>query len=150
MSSKETRLYNIFFPIWMILLIPTAWMVALPINFIVDSIVILISMRAMKIANKKTLYKKSILKVWIFGFIADIIGALCIFGAMYFFKLDIRGDELFLTIPALLISAIFIFIFNYAISFKSYEKGTRLRMAMHLAIFTAPYTFLIPLNWIYY
>ncbi len=150
MKNKETRLYNIFFPIWMILLMPTAWILALPINFVVDSIVILISMRAMRIADKKTLYKKSILKVWIFGFVADIIGALCILGAMYFFRLDIRGDELFLTIPALLVAAIFIFIFNYAISFKSYEKGTRLRMALNLAIFTAPYTFLIPLNWIYY
>ena len=150
MKNKDIRLYNILFPIWMILLIPTAWLVILPGNFIVDSIVLLLAMRGMKIPYKKKMYGHTIFKVWIFGFIADIIGALVILGAMTLFELNIQGDELYLTLPATLIAALFIFIFNYKISFKDYDKKIKIKMALIFAIFTAPYTFLIPLSWIYF
>ena len=147
MKNKEIRFYNILFPIWMLMLIPTAWIAVLPINFIVDSLVILITMKAIGVKYKGKMYRKSILKVWIFGFVADMIGAGALLGAMY---ADIfRGDEIYLTLPAMLIAALFIFIFNYKISFKEYDKATRLKMAINLAIFTAPYTFLIPISWIY-
>ena len=149
-NGKEMKLYNILFPIWLILLIPTAWLVVLPVNFIVDSVVLLIAMRAMNILHRKNMYKKTILKIWIFGFLSDIIGALAIFGAMALFELNIQGDEPILTIPATLIAAIFIFIFNYKISFKGYDKKIGFKMALTFAIATAPYTFLIPLSWIYY
>lgn len=147
MKNKEIRFYNILFPIWMLMLIPTAWIAVLPINFIVDSLVILITMKAIGVKYKGKMYRKSILKVWIFGFVADMIGAGALLGAMY---ADIfRGDEIYITLPAMLIAALFIFIFNYKISFKEYNKATRLKMAINLAIFTAPYTFLIPISWIY-
>lgn len=147
MKNKEIRFYNILFPIWMLMLIPTAWIAVLPINFIVDSLVILITMKAIGVKYKGKMYRKSILKVWIFGFVADMIGAGALLGAMY---ADIfRGDEIYITLPAMLIAALFIFIFNYKISFKEYDKATRLKMAINLAIFTAPYTFLIPISWIY-
>lgn len=147
MKNKEIRFYNILFPIWMLMLMPTAWIAVLPINFIVDSLVILITMKAIGVKYKGKMYRKSILKVWIFGFIADMIGAGALLGAMY---ADIfLGDEIYITLPAMLIAALFIFIFNYKISFKEYDKATRLKMAINLAIFTAPYTFLIPISWIY-
>ena len=147
MKNKEIRFYNILFPIWMLMLIPTAWIAVLPINFIVDSLVILITMKAIGVKYKGKMYRKSILKVWLFGFVADMIGAGALLGAMY---ADIfRGDEIYITLPAMLIAALFIFIFNYKISFKEYDKATRLKMAINLAIFTAPYTFLIPISWIY-
>lgn len=147
MKNKEIRFYNILFPIWMLMLMPTAWIAVLPINFIVDSLVILITMKAIGVKYKGKMYRKSILKVWIFGFVADMIGAGALLGAMY---ADIfRGDEIYITLPAMLIAALFIFIFNYKISFKEYDKATRLKMAINLAIFTAPYTFLIPISWIY-
>ena len=129
------------------MLMPTAWIAVLPINFIVDSLVILITMKAIGVKYKGKMYRKSILKVWLFGFVADMIGAGALLGAMY---ADIfRGDEIYITLPAMLIAALFIFIFNYKISFKEYDKATRLKMAINLAIFTAPYTFLIPISWIY-
>lgn len=147
MKNKEIRFYNILFPIWMLMLMPTAWIAVLPINFIVDSLVILITMKAIGVKYKGKMYRKSILKVWIFGFVADMIGAGALLGAMY---ADIfLGDEIYITLPAMLIAALFIFIFNYKISFKEYDKATRLKMAINLAIFTAPYTFLIPISWIY-
>ncbi|MBQ8414734.1 MAG: hypothetical protein IJX58_05795 [Clostridia bacterium] len=147
-SRNEIKLYNILFPIWLLILMPTAWIAVLPVNFIVDSLVLIIASKKIGIFERGT-YKKHILKVWIFGFLADMIGAGLILGVMSLFDLNIRGDEPILTVPALLLSAIFIFIFNYAFSFKNLDKAVRFKMALSFAVFTAPYTFLIPLNWIY-
>jgi hypothetical protein len=146
--KKETHLYNIFFPIWMLMIIPTAWIAVLPINFIVDSLVLIIAQKKMNICTDN-IYKKHILKVWIFGFISDIIGALYMLGMMLIFEIDTQPDDFRLTIPATLLSAVLIFIFNYFISFKDLDKKERVKMAMSFAVFTAPYTFLIPLAWIY-
>lgn len=147
--NKELRLYNILFPIWALMLIPTAWLVVLPANFIIDSLVILITMKMIGVLAKGEMYKKSIIKVWIFGFVSDIIGAAFLLLTMWVLELPNQGDDLYLTLPAMLIAAMFIFIFNYSISFKGYDRKIRFKMALSLAILTAPYTFLIPLEWIY-
>ena len=147
-SKKEIRLYNVLFPIWMLLIIPTAWIAVLPANFIVDSLVLLITAKKIGILEKG-IYKKHILRVWIFGFIADLIGAGILLGSLYIFEDFFRGDELTLTLPAMLVSAVMIFLFNYRFSFSDIDKRSRLKMALSFAIFTAPYTFLIPISWIY-
>ena len=143
------RLYNILFPIWFLLFIPITWVVVLPANFVIDSLVILITMKMIGVKFKKRMYKESILKVWGFGFLADIIGAAFLFVTMWILELAIPGEDYLYLAIAVLISAVFIFIFNYRVSFKGYDKRTRFRMALSLSILTAPYTFLIPLNWIY-
>ena len=149
MKNKEIKLYNILFPIWFIILIPMSWLVILPGNFIIDSLVLLLTMKATRIVGRKEMYKKTILKIWLFGFISDIIGAAFLFVTIMGFELALPGEDyLYLTI-AVLISAVFIFIFNYKVSFKGYDRATRFKMALSFAIFTAPYTFLIPLDWIY-
>ena len=147
-NRNEIKLYNILFPIWLLILLPTAWIAVLPVNFIVDSLVLIIAAKKMGIFERGT-YKKHILKVWIFGFLADMIGAGSILGAMSLFELNIQGDEPILTVPALLISAILIYVFNYRFSFSDLEKADRIKMAFYFAFFTSPYTFLIPLSWIY-
>ena len=148
-ATKEIRLYNLLFPIWFLMFIPLAWLIVLPANFIIDSLVILLTMKQLGIKFKKTMYKRTILKVWSFGFLADIIGAAFLFLTMFVFELGSQGDELYLTIPAILIAAVFIFILNYKVSFKDYDKSVRFKMALNLALLTAPYTFMIPLSWIY-
>lgn len=147
--KKEMRLYNILFPIWFLLFIPITWVVVLPANFVIDSLVILITMKMIGVKFKKRMYKESILKVWGFGFLSDIIGAAFLFVTMWILELAVPGEDYLYLAIAVLISAIFIFIFNYKISFKGYDRNTRFKMALSLAILTAPYTFLIPLDWIY-
>ncbi len=148
-NNKEIRFYNILFPIWFLLFIPLAWVVVLPANFIIDSLVILITMKLIGVEFKKKMYKKSIFKVWCLGFLSDAIGAAFLFLTMWVFELAVPGEDYLYLAIAVLISAIFIFIFNYKISFKGYDRNVRFKMALSLAILTAPYTFLIPLNWIY-
>ena len=51
--KKDVTLYNVIFPFWMLLLIPQVWLIVLPGNFLIDSLVLIISMFALKMDNKK-------------------------------------------------------------------------------------------------
>ena len=108
-ATNEEKLYNVLFPFWMILLFPQLWAIVLPGNFIIDSVVFAVSMLCLRLENKKHWYKKCILKIFGLGMLADIIGSLYMLALMLLFKIGNMGDELYLTLPALFISAVLIF-----------------------------------------
>lgn len=147
-SKKNNRLYNVLFPYWMLLLFPQLWLIILPGNLIIDSLVLIISMTVLKIADKKQWYKRHIIKIFLFGMISDIIGAAYLL-LMMVLEVGQMGDELYLTAPAIIISAVLIFVLNYFITFKKADKPLRLKFSLIFAIVTAPYTFLIPTSWLY-
>ena len=130
-------------------MIPWLWLIVLPGNFIIDSIVLTVSMAILKVADKKQWYKRYIFKIFGFGMIADIIGSAYMLLMMMVFEVGTMGDELYLTLPALAISAILIFLFNYFFTFKKTDKSLRLKFSVIFAAVTAPYTFLVPSSWIY-
>ncbi len=146
--KKGTRLYNVIFPFWMLMLLPMTWFAVIPANFAIDSLVLIIAMYVLKLQDKKQIYKKCILKIFLFGFLADIIGSGLLFVALLL-EWSSMGDELYLTIPTLIISGVLIFVFDYFFSFKKLEKPIQLKLALTFAIATAPYTFLIPTEWMY-
>lgn len=169
---KETRLNNVIFPIWFIWILPPVIFIAAGGNFIIDSLVILISFKLLKVMENtgysmKELYKKSIFKVWGLGFLADIIGAMPLF---IVFAVGIRAFEVpyeiesavfmnpFANIWAFLIvfgcmilAAILIYVFNYHITFRETikEKALKTKISLILAIITMPWTFLLPTEWFY-
>lgn len=143
------KLYNVLFPFWMLMLFPQTWLVVLPGNFIIDSLVFLISLAVLKIADKKQWYKKYIFKIYAFGMLADIIGAAYMLFMLTVFEIGRMGDELYLTLPGLIISAALIFVFDYFITFRKVDKALRLKLSLVFAIVTAPGTFLIPSSWLY-
>ncbi len=148
-KRKDIKLYNVLFPFWMILLFPQFWLIVLPGNFIIDSLVFIISMLILKITDKKQWYKKYIFKIYAFGMISDIIGSIYMLIMMFVFEIGGVGDEVYLTIPALIISAVLIYVFNYYVTFRKVDKKLRLKMSLIFAIITAPYTFLVPSSWLY-
>lgn len=148
-TKKNVTLYNVLFPLWMILLFPKIWLIVLPGNFIIDSLVFLLGMLALRMENKKQWYKKCIVKIFGFGLLADMIGSTYMFLMTFVFQIGIMGDELYLTIPALVISATLIFVFHYFITFKKMDRKLRLRLSLIFALVTAPYTFLVPSSWLY-
>ena len=148
-ATNEEKLYNVLVPFWMILLFPQLWAIVLPGNFIIDSVVFAVSMLCLRLENKKHWYKKCIIKIFGLGMLADIIGSLYMLALMLLFKIGNMGDELYLTLPALFISAVLIFVFDYFISFRQMDKKSRLILSLIFAIFTAPYTYLIPSSWLY-
>ena len=170
--KKEARLYNLFFPLWFVLLYsPLHWIWLLPANFIVDLLVIVITLRILHAEDRKLKAKKSIWKVWILGFIADIIG-----GALLFFSSLFIGEwvenyasealrtwwsnnllnamyDPFMSFPAFVlvllcvaVTSMLIYLFNMKLCLKKAitDKIERRKIALALAVFTAPYTFLIP------
>ena len=147
-KNKSVKLYNVLFPFWMLMLIPTCWLVVLPGNFLIDSIVLFVSMVALKLNDKKMFYKHHILKIYGFGLLADIIGSAYMF-LMVICGVGTMGDDWYITIPALLIASVLIYVFNYHISFKKVDLESRKRLALIFAIATAPYTFMIPSSWLY-
>ncbi|WP_138159133.1 hypothetical protein [Peptoniphilus catoniae] len=168
MKSKDIKLYNMILPIWMLIIFPPAWIVTIPMNFIIDSLVLIVAMKVLSLDNRKDIYKKTILPIVIFGYLSDLIGgglltALSIFNDFYhFFKFS---NELSFSIAYapteslasflivsffVIVSGIFIYIFNYKLSFKKLSLSCEIKkkLALALAIFTAPYTFLISLDFL--
>lgn len=77
--QKEIRLYNVAFPIWFLFLYPGLWIVVLPLNFLIDSLVVLGIAKFAKLPVLKAQFWKVIWKVWGVGFFADLLGAVLLF-----------------------------------------------------------------------
>ena len=158
--TKEVKLYNVLFPIWFLMLYPITWLLVIPGNFIIDSLVLLLGMYLLKIDEKKDFYKNNILKVFLFGFLADLIGSLFLlltyaFGEnewWYEYILAPVSENpydnvyaLLYTCMAVVISGVLIYVFNRFISFRKVKEISKRRiLSLILAIMTTPYLFLIP------
>lgn len=153
--KKDTRLYNVIFPIWFLLLFPALWLVMLPVNFIVDSLVLLLCARRQQLTNKAQLWKKSILPIWLIGFLSDIIGAgltVLLFYLQTELNIPFPNPILFpgtclISLPGVILAGVLIYFMNKRFSFRKSEldAGAIHKLCLYLAIFTAPYTMLIPL-----
>lgn len=165
-GRHSIRCYNVIFPIWFLLLFPLAWLYALPANFIIDSIVLLLALHLLKIEEKGKIYKKTILGVWAFGFIADIIGA----AFLLLSQLEL-GDwwQNQVTMPVLLnpwqsipgfamvfialtFAGCLIYFLNYKFLFSKLPQVQKKakRLCLALAICTAPYLYLVPTDYLYH
>ena len=94
MKKSAYPLYNLLFPIWLLWIFPITWLLILPANLILDLTVIVITLKVLKIQDGFSLVQKSIWKVWIMGFAADIVGSLLMFSVQFF-----NGSARWLTIP---------------------------------------------------
>ncbi len=152
------------------LFFPSVIFITLFGNFVIDSLVIIAVFTMYKMAvhqiELKSFYKRSIIKVWLFGFAADLIGAIILFvmgitgdsiGLPYEVTSAVNFDPfshpagLAIVIFAMLISGLFIFIFNYYFTFVRLIEDKRLRFkaALTIAVITIPWTFLLPTRWLY-
>ncbi len=169
--KKETTLYNVVFPIWLMVLFPTAWIAVIPLNLIVDFLVMFITLKVLKSQNAKLCIKSSLLPVWLFGFLSDFIGVGILFST-YLIGLipalsesdaytDILGAltmnpfeniwALLWTLAAIAVAGVMIYIFNRFISFRKLplENKQKHLLALSMAVFTAPYLFLLPTKLFY-
>jgi hypothetical protein len=147
--KKDVRLYNVLFPVWMLMTLPVIWWIVIPGNFLIDSLVLVIAMKVLRQENRKEFYKGHILPVFFFGFLADILASLPMWGMVMLDLGGIYGDSPLLTIPGVVLAGVLIYLFDYYVSFRKLEKPLRKKLALTFAIATAPYTYLIPSQWIY-
>ncbi len=169
MKLKQFKLYNVIFPIWLLWLFPIWWLVAIPANFMIDLIVVMITLRLLNVEEIKIITKSVILKVFGFGFLADFIGT----GAMLAincipFNYDSEWGHVWgqtvaslaynplesplsiiLVSLCVLLSSWCLYQFNYRISLKqaNLTKYHKKKLALSLAIATAPYLFYLPTTW---
>ena len=157
---KSYKLYNVLFPIWMLILLPATWLVVIPANFIIDSLVLILALRFWLKKPVKEIWKKSILKVFVFGFLSDFVGAGFLLAGLYassylefgtVFEDTCNGAMSFggfmVLLFAVALSAVCIYFADLKIAFKKLEIeiSEKKKLALAIAVLTAPYTFFIPL-----
>ena len=156
-KGNSIRLYNIMFPIWFLFFFPVLWLVMLPVNFGVDSLVLMLSARKQQVEDRKQLWKKHILPVWGIGFLSDILGAALLI-PIYLLLVETPLVDTFMNpvmfpgsvitaIPGVILAGVLIYFLNKKLTFRrcDLDPAAIHRLCLHLAIFTAPYTMLIPL-----
>ena len=160
---KTVRLYNIILPVWLLWIFPQVWLVVLPGNLAVDTLVLFAALTALRCPNRTAVMKRLWWRVWGLGFLADAAGVLLLMlglllatwggsvpwaEALLHVAYDPFGHPLGLawTLTAVLLSGLCI----YALDRRA-MAGTGLlterqahRIALALAIVTAPWTFRLP------
>ena len=156
-KGNSIRLYNIMFPIWFLFFFPVLWLVMLPVNFGVDSLVLMLSARKQGVEDKKALWKKHILPVWGIGFLSDLLGAAVLFPIYILLAesplVDTWMNPVYfpgatiMAIPGVIVAGFLIYILNKKLTFRksTLDAAVIHKLCLHLAIFTAPFTMLIPL-----
>lgn len=154
-NTRKIKLYNILFPIWLFWLFPTKiWLLILPANFLIDSLVEILALKCNKIEDLITVWKQSICKVWLIGFLSDFIGALLILCLMIGIDYSGLGWDTFhfpgttlMSIPGVVLAGVLIYYLNKKFSFGkcSLDAEQIRKISLALAVFTAPYAMLIPL-----
>lgn len=160
---KDVKLYNVLFPIWMLCLFPVTWLIVLPGNYIIDFAVVALTMKFLKLPDIINTTKTVISKVWIMGFVADFIETAGMYLSNFLdswvdsdfsyglmFAVNYNPFEsiwglLWVTVCVIL-TAVLIYIFNYKWCLKKaeFDDAQRKKVALSLAIFTAPYLFYLP------
>lgn len=172
MDNRSCRVYNVIFPIWFLWLVPLTWVVVLPANFLIDLLVVWLTLRCLRIESAGRQARAVIWKVWGFGFLSDFIGTAVLFPSM---ALDFNSRTPFgkwwydnITSPvaynplknplaaawvvlAVAAAGVCIYFFNKKISFRNTDLTPRQKhaAALAMAVFTAPYFFLLPMEWFY-
>ncbi len=160
--KRDIKLYNLIFPMWSIyffgLLFPPMLLILLPANFAVDSIMLLLLFQWLKLREKKEWYKKTILKTWGFGFLADVLAS-GVFVALSEALSDVFQDanvnvyrsvssfpSFLFTTAAVVLAGILIYIFQRKFVLKKLEleEGQKKKIALGMAILTAPYLMYLP------
>ena len=157
--KNNIKLYNVMFPIWFFFFFPVMWLIILPVNFLVDSLVLCLSAKRQQVDERKTLWKKHILPVWGIGFLSDLIGA----GLVFLIYLVVAESPLvdtwmnpvffpgtcIISLPGVALAGWMIYLLNKKLTFRKSQLDPAVihKICLHLAIFTAPYTMLIPLYW---
>ena len=165
--KKDIRLYNVIFPIWILMFWPTPPIILITLlgNLVIDCLVLYLALRAVKHPGKKEVVKGLWYKFWGFGFLADIVGAGWLFGNLYAIELvpflgfmdsfvNVINPwknplSLLWTLSGVAIAGVCIYFFDKR-AMKNcalLDKRQKHIIALAMAVVTAPWLFLVPLYW---
>lgn len=170
--KRDEKLYNVLFPLWFLLLVPISWLIVIPANFVIDLLALLLAMKLLRMPDIGKNLKSAVLKSWLAGFAADLIGG----GAMFLSVL--AGEFLpgpvrswvyhniteavmvnpFSSVGGFLWTAVCVALAGgiiYLLNLKFCLKKTTLslaqkrKLALAMALVTAPYLFFLPTTLLY-
>lgn len=140
-------------PLFLILNI-TPWLfVALAFNLLYDSLVLNVLFNIIGVKLKKDVNIRTTMMVWVFGFVADIIGIVILMLLIalvpgvdaYNPYYSIQGVIVFLV--ALIITMLVSYsIYDYLLGKVYVSKRKRFRIIMWMILLTAPYYMMIPVS----
>ena len=155
-QSDNEKMYNIGFHPIMLYIFPMGMLYSLPINFLIDSIVLLIGFKVFGKEKVWFNWKKSILLSWIFGYIADLIASFLLLGFDWIVGAAFRTSIITKPVSGILpfsatllcvvAAGILIYFLNDKVALKRTELDDKARkkVALLMAIATAPYLFFMP------
>lgn len=169
--KRETRLYNILFPIWILWLFPQVLLLVLPGNLLIDCLVLFLTLLALKHGAKKAVLRQLWWKFWLLGFAADLIGtAWMLLGMLWPAVLGLSETPVgiywenamlsshmlrpwshpltfFWTLAGVAIAGVCIYFFDRRAARRCAELDSRQRhwVALVMAVVTAPWLFFVPL-----
>lgn len=161
--KKTVRLYNILLPVWLLWIYPPMWLVILPGNLAIDCAVLILALLALGCTAKRAVAGRVWWKIWLLGFAADAVGVAWMFFGMLVGRTTggwweeqiswIMGSP-FRTPLALVWSLLGVALAGACIYLwdrwvlrrcPELDRRSARLTALALAVFTAPWTFLIPL-----
>ena len=164
MKNSDKRLYNVIFPIWLLVFFPSyLWLILIPVNYLIDRIVLRWSLGDM--SDKNLFCRKNTWKICLAGFLGDFVGSIALFfasqllsglGGKRFSFLQMAGEGImfdpftnvlsFLIVAAgIALSAVCIYNLDKRILGKTEIEPEQVkRAAFRPALFTAQYLYLIP------
>lgn len=165
--KREVRLYNLILPIWALWLVPHAWLVILPGNLLFDGLVFFLALTVLKRTDRSPLLRSFLWKLWLAGFAADFAGVLwLLLGALAadgfsplqtvssYVMYNPFGHPLALvwTLIAVAVSGVCVYGLNRFLLMSAWDLTEQQRhtVALSMAVFTAPWTFLLPSSWLYF
>ena len=169
MKTNDKRLYNVLFPIWLLVFFPSyLWLILIPANYLIDRIVLKWSLGDMQ--DKGVFCRKNTWKICLAGFLGDFVGAIALFFVSQLLSgfggdgtsfLEKVGDgimfdpftnilSVLIVIGTIALSAVCIYKLDKKLLGKTELNQEQIkRAAIRLAIFTAPYVYLIPTRLFY-
>ena len=159
-ENKVTKLYNVLFPIWMLMWYPLLFAILIPANYLMDTFVLSFSLTDESL--RRPFRRKHTWKVCLMGFLADFVGSVFLFAII---MLTDGNNELvnaicydpfhnilafLIVLVAVAISAVIIYYGDLWILKKAgLDDAQAKRSALFMAVLTAPYLFFFPTKLIY-
>lgn len=165
--ERNTKVYNILLPIWIIIFVPSwLWLLLIPANYLIDRIVLKWSLGDMD--GRGQFCRQHNWKICLAGFLSDFVGAALLLMIVVPLvgvtdsKLveDAAGGimmnpftnvlSVVITLAAIALSALCIYLLDKKILLKAgLDLEQAKKSALRLAVITAPYLYLIPSELLY-
>ena len=158
-NKKPLRLYNLMFPVWMLVWFPSwLWLGLIPANYLLDRLVLRHTLAGRE--DRELFCRKHAWKICLAGFAGDFVGAALLFAvyavshnplnyALAYQPFSHPG-ALAVTLASVVLAAGAIFLLDRAILKKAGLEAVQAgKSAMVLAVITAPYLYFFPSGLLY-